>query len=188
MLAAYWFGCPRRLGWCSCHGRAVSYRVKSTSRPSSHQPVMATDRTRFVTLRLEPPHEDPVSAPAEDDLAAVLRWLGDAAAAGCRVSAHIPQARLALVVAEPEEDNDDADDDSQSEQNEEASDEDSGSDDDDDDATLVTLESSRSRAAPKPAEAAAAVPLRQPPKGSGRQTQALKARSFPRLRSPARRK
>ena len=37
--------------------------------------------------------------PGEDDLAAVMRWLGETSAAGWRVTAHIPQTQLALVVS-----------------------------------------------------------------------------------------
>ena len=65
---------------------------------------MSNERTRFITIRLDAPEAGAstsrscVSA-GDDDLAAVLRWLGEASAAGWCVTAHIPQARIALVVS-----------------------------------------------------------------------------------------
>ena len=77
---------------------------------------MSSDRTKMVTIKLEPPsgsqggHSQ--SSDHDDDLAAVLRWLGEASAAGWRVTAHIPSTQLALVVSivdadEPEEEEED---------------------------------------------------------------------------------
>ena len=74
---------------------------------------MSNERTRFITIRLDPPTSRGAASAGEDDLAAVLRWLGEASSAGWRVSAHIPQAQMALVVsAETGEDEDPDDGDS----------------------------------------------------------------------------
>jgi hypothetical protein len=81
------------------HVHVRSHEAKGTLK--SAELKMSHDRTRFVTLRLDAPPTRSCGAAAagEDDLAAVLRWLGEASAAGWRVTAHIPQARMALVVA-----------------------------------------------------------------------------------------
>jgi hypothetical protein len=78
----------------------LGHDVKAHSRVVAK---MAHERTRFITIRLDPPisrgsGSTVTSDGSDDDLAAVLRWLGEASAAGWRVTAHIPQAQMALVV------------------------------------------------------------------------------------------
>jgi hypothetical protein len=93
--------------------RVRTHEAKGTLKSSELK--MSHDRTRFVTLRLDAPPTRSCGAAAagEDDLAAVLRWLGEASAAGWRVTAHIPQARMALVVATDEDGGSDSDDDTE---------------------------------------------------------------------------
>lgn len=148
---------------------------------------MSHDRTRFVTLRLDAPptrSRGAAAAAGEDDLAAVLRWLGEASAAGWRVTAHIPQARMALVVATDDDGgsvSDDAEEDlaaaashdSDAEAEEDAGDDDIGtsSDSEDDDADDAPLSPAALASRRQPQVRFASQPAMPPP----------------RLRSPTRR-
>ena len=122
---------------------------------------MSNDRTRLITIRLDP-RAPTAKAQGEDDLAAVLRWLGEASAAGWRVSAHIPHARMALVVSSVMDDSSDDD----SSDSEAASDGletsssgvDDGSDSDEEDSLSVDEESVLLTGPPTSQPIACAVP------------------------------
>ena len=147
---------------------------------------MSSDRTKLVTIKLEAPSQAVHSQPTdrEDDLAAVLRWLGEASAAGWRVTAHIPSTRLALVVStvdahEPEDGEDDDDAtivDSVAEADSSESDSEGDEEDQDDDSEEDT-------APPPPTKAVTFAPAR-----ASSMCQRQPTLPLPRLRSPSRRR
>jgi hypothetical protein len=162
-----------------------THEAKGTLKSSGLK--MSHDRTRFVTLRLDAPpiRSCGAAAAGEDDLAAVLRWLGEASAAGWRVTAHIPQARMALVVDTDDDGGSDGDYDTDEDLVAAVPDDSDVEADDDDgnDDTGVSSDSNDDGADDAPLSPAVVASRRQPQVRFASQP----APPPPRLRSPTRR-